>query len=377
MQPGMTLFEGGNGAGKSNLIEAIYMLAVARSPRAATDRDLMRHSAIETSDASAYTQIEAHIEREGDPLRLQIHIRPTPNAMGAAVRTLQKYFRVNGTPRRASDLVGNLNAVMFSADDLHIVFGSPGVRRRYLNILISQTDRSYLRALQRYERVVRQRNHLLRRIRDGEARADETAFWDEQLVDEGARITLLRSRSVHYLDEAARPIYTELSSAAETMGLVYAANAGLNDSLDNDANEDPGDALERIAERMRQRLAERRQRELAQGVSVVGPHRDDLRMTLDGMDVAAFASRGQARSVVLAMKLAEAAYLSHQRRQEPVILLDDVLSELDTERRAQVIEHASRYRQALVTSADAQAVDERFRQRMERFVVSSGSVRRA
>lgn len=367
----MTLFHGGNGEGKSNLIEAIYMLAIARSPRTANDRDLMRRAA-SADGGEAYARIAANVERDGDPLRLQIdlvgaQVDAAAAADGNPARaadSIQKRFRVNGAPRRAAALVGQLNAVMFSADDLEIVYGSPSARRRYLNILIAQADREYLRALRQYERIVRQRNHLLRQIRDGGARPDELGFWDDALVNEGKLIAARRQASARMLSQSAKPIYAEMSGANETMAAAYSPNV----PLPPDASEDA------IADIMRQRLAERRAAELARGVTLVGPHRDDLRLTLDDMDAAAFASRGQTRTLVLALKLAEAEYLAARRAHQPVILMDDVLSELDAARRLQTLERASRYRQALITTADAAAVDARFLPRIARFSIRRGAV---
>ncbi len=376
LQPGMTLFQGGNGEGKSNLLEAIYMLAVARSPRASTDRELIRRN---NGGGEFYTQVAAKVERGGDPVSLQINFRSatspaavsetyTTSSADARERsafTTQKYFRVNGAPRRASALVGHLNAAMFSAEDLDIVYGSPNIRRRYLNILISQTDREYLGAIQRYDRVLRQRNHLLRQIRDGSARADELAFWDDELVKEGKRIMSQRQTTLQALSESAAPTYAVLSGAGETLAIAYSPNVALR-----------GDASEDVAaELMRAKLAERRRQELARGTTITGPHRDDLQLTLDGMDVAAFASRGQTRAVVLAMKMAEATYLEGRRGQQCVILLDDVLSELDPARREQVLGRASRCHQALITTADAQAIAPHWMARMARFAVQRGSVR--
>lgn len=365
----MTLFHGGNGEGKSNLIEAIYMLAIARSPRTANDRDLMRRAA---AGGEAYARIAANVERDGDPLRLQIDL-VSANADASAApygkpprdaSAVQKRFRVNGAPRTAAALVGQLNAVMFSADDLDIVYGSPSARRRYLNILIAQADREYLRALRRYERIVRQRNHLLRQIRDGGARPDELGFWDDALVDEGKLVIERRRASAQTLSQSAKPIYAEMSGASETMAAAYSPNVPLPPEASDDT----------IADLMRQRLAERRAAELARGVTLVGPHRDDLRLTLDDMDAAAFASRGQTRTLALALKLAEAEYLAARRAHQPVILMDDVLSELDAARRIQTLERASRYRQALITTADAHAVDARFLPHIARFSIRNGAV---
>ncbi len=364
----MTVFQGSNGEGKSNLLEAMYMLAVARSPRASGDRELIRRS---NGEGEFYTQVAADVERREDSVNLQINFRSvsTINAALAgevserAAMSVKKYFRVNGAPRRASALVGHLNAVMFSADDLEIVYGSPGVRRRYLNILISQTDREYLSAIQQYERVLRQRNHLLRQIRDGAARVGELAFWDGELAKAGQIIMARRHDTVQTLSEGARQMYGDLSGMREQLGMSYKPNVVLSENAAGD-----------FAEALRAKLEERRRLELARGMTVTGPHRDDLTLTLGGLNASAFASRGQTRTAVLAMKLAEAAYLRNRRGQEPVILLDDVLSELDSARRELVLEQAAQYHQALITTADADAIAGLLPSGTARFGVRRGSV---
>lgn len=361
----MALFQGENGAGKSNLLEAMYMLAVARSPHASSDRELILRA---NGEGEFYTQIAANVERQDDSVNLQINFRTSSAPASSAGRpalSVQKYFRVNGAPRRASALIGNLNAVMFSADDMGIVYGAPSARRRYMNILISQTDREYLGAIQRYERVVRQRNHLLRQIRDGAARPDELAFWDDELVKEGSRIVAQRLAAVSRLSEGASPIYAGLSGGNERLAISYKPNVPLPKVI----------AVGNLAEALAAKLAERRRREIARGMTMTGPHRDDIALTLNGMEAAAFASRGQTRTAVLSMKLAEAAYLREMRGQEPVILLDDVLSELDPLRRVQALEHVAQYHQTLITTADPEPIAAQLPHGAAQFTVRAGSVR--
>ena len=364
LSPGMKLFQGENGAGKSNLLEAMHMLAVARSPRASGDRDLILRA---NGEGEFYTQVAANVERKDDSVNLQINFRTTnaPVATtGSPALSVQKYFRVNGAARRASALIGHLNAVMFSAEDMDIVYGAPSVRRRYMNILISQTDREYLGAIQRYERVVRQRNYLLRQIRDGAATEGELAFWDDELVKEGSRIVARRRAAVSALSDGASPIHAGLSRENERFTVSYKPNVPLPDDSAEDG----------IAEVITASLAERRRQEVARGITVTGPHRDDVSLTLNGMEAAAFASRGQARTAVLALKLAEAAYLREIRGQRPVILLDDVLSELDPARREQVIEHATQYHQTLITTADPDTISAQLPPGTARFSVQAGKL---
>ena len=370
----MLLFKGENGQGKSNLLEAIYLLAIAKSARASADRELVRKQSI---SADTYTRVAAEVDRNGDSLRLQVDFQSrltspsntepageddSPSYMDSI--SVQKFFRVNGAPRRASGLIGQLNAVMFSADDLDLIYGSPAVRRRYLDILISQLDPKYLRSLQRYQRIVQQRNHLLKSLRVGSAAPAELEFWDEELIAEGSCIMAQRITTVGRLSEVAGPIHFQLSGKGETMEVVYRPNVALT-----------GDGTaESLAQDIRGAIEDRRGRETAQGVTVSGPHRDDLQVLVDGMDAGAYASRGQARTAVLAMKLAEADYLKEQRGHEPVILLDDVLSELDAGRRVQILEHLRAYQQTFITTTDLGSIEARFLSEMRGSLVVDGRV---
>ena len=371
----MVLVEGENGQGKSNLLEAIYLLSIAKSARATADREMVRW---QPGDEETYTRVAATIQQDGEPLRVQIDFKGMPSSTdasseaehspthrnGSESRQVQKYIRINGVPRRASDLVGQVNAVMFTANDLELVYGAPGVRRRYLDILISQVDRAYLRASQRYQRVVYQRNHLLKRVRERSSHADELEFWDDELVTEGKYIIARRRLAIQKLSELAHPIHEELTGNGEAFALEY------RPSVDIGADE----TEEAIAEDFRREIAARRQKEIVQGVTIIGPHRDDLQLLIDGMDAGMYASRGQSRTAVLAMKLAEVRYMMTQRRQEPILLLDDVLSELDAVRRAHVLDRIGEYQQCFITTADVGSIEERFLSRMSRFVVRRGCI---
>ncbi|MXY46879.1 MAG: DNA replication and repair protein RecF, partial [Chloroflexi bacterium] len=338
----------------------------ARSRRASTDSELIRRS---DGASEFYTQVGANVQRQDDAVNLQINFRSAMSDASASetqpALSIQKYFRVNGAPRRASALIGHLNAVMFSANDLDLVYGSPSVRRRYLNILISQIDNEYLRTVQRYERVVRQRNFLLKQIREGASQVGEIAFWDDQLVAEGSRIMAQRIETVNALSDGAMPIYANLSGGGERMTVKYHPNIELTPESESESA---------IADALRAQLVERQRQELARGITVTGPHRDDVALALDGLSAAGFASRGQSRTAVLALKLAEGAYLRSKRGQEPVLLLDDVLSELDAVRREQVLGLAAQYHQTLITTADADAIAAQLPSEAARFSVCAGLV---
>ena len=350
-------------------------MAIAKSPRALTDRELVRWQAVQEQ---LHSQVSAVAQRDADQLRVQIDFRSIPKTAGEEEEpvkdvahgkvlegiAVQKYIRVNGVPRRASDLVGHINAVMFSAADLELVSGPPTVRRRYLDIVISQSDRQYLRALQRYQRITYQRNHLLKSVREGRSAISELGFWDDELVTEGKYIMAQRLGTVRMLSDLAGPIHRELTGGDESLELLYLPSVPIG----ADGSE------EEMAQGLWHAMEAKREREIAQGVSLCGPHRDDLQLVISGMDAGVYASRGQSRTAVLAMKLAEARYLMDHHQVEPIILLDDVLSELDAPRQAHVLERTGQYRQCFITTTHAESIEQRFLSRMGRFVVQQGQV---
>jgi DNA replication and repair protein RecF len=367
----MVLIQGANGQGKSNLIEALYMLAIAKSLRASTDKELVRHQSL---NGDSHAQVSAAVQRRSGQTRVQVDFKVgnagSQDELDVSEQTLieaitvQKLVRVNGAPRRASELVGEVNAVVFSAQDLELVFGSPSTRRRYLDILISQLDRQYLRSVQRYQKVVSQRNHLLKLIRDGRSGAGELEFWDDELVESGKYIMFRRASVIETLSEMIAALYGDLSGDGESLRLAY--RPGIQAPTEH-GEEEFGDALKTA-------LVATRPRELAQGHTVSGPHRDDAVVMLGGIPAGPYASRGQSRTAVLALKLAEASILREERDDEPILLLDDVLSELDEGRRAQVLNLATQYQQCFITSADPALVEGRYLSQMARFAVRDGGI---
>ena len=325
-------------------------------PGAASERDL-------PNKGEKFAQVSATVRRSDDDITLRVDYQAaegddeTPGA-------LRKSVRVNDAPRRATDLVGQMTAVMFAAVDLELVYGPPSARRRYLDILISQLDREYLRTAQRYHRVAYQRNHLLRAIRDRRADPAELAFWDDRIVHEGSYLVAARSRVVSDLSGLAGPVHEELTDTAERLAVDYLPSFDLPGDCDRDA----------AAAAFRQSLDAARDRELARGATLSGPHRDDLRIEIDGMPAGPFASRGQARTAVLSLRLAEARLLEQRRGDGPVILLDDVLSELDEARREKILRRAREYDQCLITTPEVHPSDEPLLAGAARFTLEDNTI---
>jgi len=278
--------------------------------------------------------------------------------------------RVTGGARRVADAVGQLNAVLFTAHDMEVIDGPPSLRRRYLDITISQVDRGYLRALQRYAKVVLQRNHLLKRVQEGSARREELAFWSQELVREGGYIIRARAQTVAALGPLAAAAHAALTEGQEELVLVYQPQlGGAVDGLQA-ASLSEGE----LAAAFAQVVARWGEREIGAGVSLLGPHRDDLLFDLNGISAATFASRAQQRTIALALRLAEARYLLERRGESPVLLLDDVLSELDGRRRAPVLAAIADYEQVLVTATDLDRFLPDFLKDATLFQVAGGSL---
>ena len=356
---GLVLFVGDNAQGKSNLLEAVYLLAIAKSYRVATDRELIAWRA---ADRGELALVSGTVRRNDGQLEIIVGLEYDSRIrVGGGVR---KQIRVNGIPRRASEMVGLLNAVLFSADDLELVYGSPSVRRRYLDVMLCQVSRPYLRALQRYQHVVTQRNSLLRDMREGRAREAELEFWDHSLCTEGAYLLDARYQAVAFFAPHVGEMYGRLMGTDQEMTIEYVTTTPLPGP--------PGQESARQA--IAQSLVSSRRQERALAQTVVGPHRDDLRLAVAGVEMARSASRGQARLAALALRLAEGEFLSQQRGEPPVLLLDDIFSELDERRRTLVMEEVKKYPQTLVTTASAELLSSEYREAARRFQVIDGRV---
>ena len=357
---GPLVFYGDNAQGKSNLLEAVYLLCLAKAYRASSDREAICKNPLDDAD---HAQVLSTVQRGQDRVRILVDLRLEAPETPGSLPHLRKDIRVNGIPRPASDLVGVVNAVLFDASDIDLVTGPPAGRRRFLDILISQMDRGYLRALQRYQKVVYQRNHLLRMLREGRARPGELDFWNESIVQEGTTITLRRQQVIGDMRRLMEEVHCELTGNEDELTADYASSIPLEAA----GEEDVRLSFERT-------LEAGRDREVALGSSQWGPHRDDVRLLIRGMEAATYSSRGQARTVALALRLAEGMLLERERRESPILLLDDVLSELDPSRRRRLLEYVSRSQQAFISTTDLERVGESFLHSAARFRVQSGAV---
>lgn len=362
---GLTVFYGRNAQGKSNLLEAISLIATTRSFRTSTEREAIRWGA-----PGRFARIVGDIARRHDHLEIEVILAegmddtattaPTSETAPApsSATTFRKRVRVNGSPRRAIDLVGMAPVVVFAPTDLDLVTGGPSQRRHFLDLTLCQTHHAYCRTLSQYQKVIAQRSALLRRIREGLDTPQSLAYWDDQLVRLALPIMRERANFLERASVAAARVYAALASDDELTTNAADGSASADDTalrLDyrpSYAQPLAGATEAEQTQQMRAALEAVRRREIAQGANVLGPHRDDLGFLAGGVDLAIYGSRGQQRTVALALKLAELEYIEAETGEQPALLLDDVLSELDPQRREDLLAAVRNLDQTLVTTTD-------------------------
>jgi len=356
----LTLIQGANAQGKTNLLEAIHLLATGRSPRAGAERELINWLAIESP--LPYARLVAEMGVGKDAQKIELVLEPVQNANGLGP-TVRKQVRINDAPKRALDLVGRLRVVLFLPEDVSLVAGAPSERRRYLDIALCQISNAYCRSLSEYNRILTQRNALLKRLREQGGDSAQLSFWDAQLAEQGSHIVHHRVDLIHNLQAVAVERHRDLTGGQERLHLAYLP------SFDVSAEPSPraAGAKRRTAESQAAyhaltrediqrnflgQLRHGRSRDVAAGTSLLGPHRDDMSFAVNDRDVRVYGSRGQQRTAALALKLAEVQVMKDKTDDSPLLLLDDVMSELDEARRHTLLDALASVSQAIVTTTD-------------------------
>lgn len=351
---GINIIYGNNAEGKTNILESVFLLATGRSHRGARDQDLIRWG-------SEGFRVRGWFERLSGSGKLEI-----------ACRTgCRKALRINGKPEnRLSALIGRLNVVLFSPEDLALLKGPPSNRRRLLDIQNSQVSPPYFHHLQEYHRALQQRNALLRD--PGPKKDAFLEIWDQPLAAHGASLILRRAAAVRNMAPRAAAFHSFLSDGREEMTIHYQ-----NSLLDKNPELDSSSAhtaTEALTEAFCRELCRRRSEEFARRATVIGPHRDDLTVMIGGRDARLYASQGQQRTAVLAIKMAELSFVADLAGENPLLLLDDVTSELDHGRRRFLLEGVSGSVQTFLTTTALDDLDPKWIERAACFRVRSGVV---
>lgn len=376
---GPLILVGRNAQGKTGLLEAIYYLATASSPHATTDRQLIHWLALR-SDPRPFLKIVAEVHTAQEIRKVDIRLEVED--MGAAREPrLKKTVLINGLKRRAGDLQSAVNVVLFLPQDMALVEGSPSERRRYLDDTLSQIDPVYALALSEYQKILSQRNALLKQLQDRSGGAAELEFWDGEISRQGATIIAARAKAMEEMERFAANIHRELTEGAEHLRLAYQPAF---DPLENDTSQmafgldvpvtRAGLGPEAIATRLREKLAATRAQEIDRGITLTGPHRDDFRFLASGIDLGMYGSRGQGRTAVLSLKLGEVAWFTDRAGEPPILLLDEVLAELDPQRRRDLLRRLSGVEQSVMTTTDLSLFDPDFVERAETWQVSAGTI---
>lgn len=345
-----TILVGNNAQGKSNLLEAVELLATLRSHRTFRDRDLIR----EGEDTA---QISASLKRENGISNLSLTLRRN----GRRTVTLN-----SENLRRQMDFLGVLNAVQFSSLDLELVRGNPEGRRHWLDTLLIQLEPVYAHILQQYNQVLRQRNAFLKRNLETlhtTSLQSELAVWDAQLATAGTRVIRRRERAIQRLAPIAKAWHANISGSTETLLVKYAPNVPLEQN-------NP----EQVQQAFLAKIQQRAIAELRQGTTLVGPHRDEVDLIINQTPARQYGSQGQQRTLVLALKLAELQLIEEVVGESPLLLLDDVLAELDLSRQNQLLDTIQDRFQTLITTTHLGSFDSQWLNSSQILYVQSGEI---
>ena len=349
---GLAIF-GANASGKSTILEAVALISTTKSPRTSVDREMIRWESGQEFGLPPFSRVSGTVVRSDGQAEIEIGMA----VERADTPSIKKQLKLNGRAVRASTIVGQLRSVLFTPEDVALVSGPPSERRRYIDLSLCQIDSHYMRALTAYSRVLAQRNSLLKRFsRDSVNPRDpsvaiELKYWDDQLVQSGAIIISRRFETIAALNALAAGQYARLDGGTLELRYLPALGGSMPGERDIFAPDAAAFAL-------REALEHRRGDEVRRGVTLSGPHRDDLGIDVEGRDAGAFASRGQQRLAVLAIKLGEAMLMAEAGGDAPVVMLDDILSELDERHRSLVLETAiAMHSQLLITSTDRSLLD--------------------
>ncbi|MEK4222109.1 DNA replication/repair protein RecF [Bacillus sp. FSL W8-0116] len=339
---------GENAQGKTNVLEAIYVLAMAKSHRTSNDKDLIRWD-------EEYAKIEGRVEKRHTSIPLELTI--SKKGKKAKSNHIEQ--------QRLSQYVGNLNVVMFAPEDLHLVKGSPQVRRRFIDMEIGQISPVYLHDISQYQKVLQQRNHYLKQLQANKQH-DKTMLevLNEQLITLAVKIVQKRFEFIRLLEEWAQPIHSGISRGLEKLKIDYRPSI--------DVLED--DDWSKMVEVFEEKISSQKEREIERGVTLIGPHRDELVFMVNGKNVHIFGSQGQQRTTALSVKLAEIELICSEIGEYPVLLLDDVLSELDDFRQSHLLNTIREKVQTFVTTTSTDGIHHQTLKEADTFHVVAGRV---
>ena len=370
---------GANAQGKTSVLEAIYFLAAFTSFQTHADRQIVNFDEAKTNQLTV-TRLVAEYQRSKSKHRLEVRLILEPVGVVNSQR-LRKEILLDGVKRPANEAIGHFNAVIFVPQMSQIVEGAPEDRRRYLNLALAQSTPAYARILSEYNQALTQRNALLKLLGERGGNSDQLDVWDDALARLGAQIILWRIEAIQQIERLASRVHHELTRGSEILRLSYEPafdplpkqNGQLGLKIDMILDRSRLE-LNEIRDGFRASLSALRSLEIARGVTTIGPHRDEIRFLANDIDLGDYGSRGQMRTALLSLKLAEVNWMKDRTGEWPVILLDEVMAELDSYRRADLLKYVGESEQILFTTTDLNLFTPDFAQKAEVWRVQSGRV---
>ncbi|EJJ6373959.1 DNA replication/repair protein RecF [Staphylococcus pseudintermedius] len=348
--PEVNILIGENAQGKTNLLESIYTLALAKSHRTTNDRELIRFNA-------EYAKIEGELNFRHGMMPLTMFI--TKKGKKVKVNHLEQ--------SRLTQYIGHLNVVLFAPEDLSIVKGAPQVRRRFIDMELGQISRLYLNDLSQYQRILKQRNHYLKQLQLKKTQ-DTTMLevLNHQFVEYAVKVTQRRQQFIKELELLAAPIHFGITNERETLTLQYLPSIKIED-----VSQSEDVLIQQVLEDVQHHM----EREIERGVSLYGPHRDDLAFQVNGMDAQTYGSQGQQRTTALSIKLAEIELMNQEVGEYPILLLDDVLSELDDARQTHLLSTIQHKVQTFVTTTSVDGIDHEIMKDAKVYRITQGNIK--
>ena len=373
----VVLLVGNNAQGKTSVLEAIYFLAAFTSFQTHTDRQLVNF--LEAKNSLGVTRLVADYERNKKKHRLEVRLILEPT--GINEQRLRKEVLLDGVKKQLNETIGHFNAVIFIPQMSQIIEGGPDERRRYLNMMLSQALAAYAGLLNEYGQALAQRNALLKALNESGGETHQLDVWDETLARLGAQIIQWRIEAVQQIERLAARIHHELTHGKEVLRLSYQPAYDPLPSPDGQIGMKLTTEIDRSTIKVEEiragflsQLRQIRSEEVARGMTTIGPHRDELRFLANGIDLGDYGSRGQVRTTLLALKLAEVNWMKERTGEWPVILLDEVMAELDLQRRADLLHYVSEAEQVLFTATDEKMFAPEFVEQAEVWKVREGNI---
>lgn len=381
---GTILLYGANAQGKTNILESIYYLATTRSPFSEHDSQLINWHATQNEDPVVVGRIKASLKSDVHSHEIEVRlIQEMKNASFRKQKSFRREVLFDKRKVRLMDLIGNLRIVMFLPSDIQLITGSPAERRRFLNVTLCQIDPIYCRTLSNYNKVLEQRNALLRQIGEGLAKRDLLPVYSEKLVQYGSLIFMRRAAFLDFMTRKAQQIhYESLTGGSETIRIIYSprlvskSDLALMDSPTHFHDWMMKNQMEEtaVSQKFHSALTSLYEHDIARGSTSIGPHRDDWQIHLNQHPLAPYGSRGQQRSAILALKMAEIEWMHHKTGEKPILLLDEVVAELDEYRRASLLNTVLESNQAILTATDPGMFTKEFLDKAHCFQVENGRI---